>query len=140
MNLRPMYMYIHSYAGSASAYMLFYVRRSHIDATLREGPVCLPETLRSTIETENADLATRRAEYEANVNTVELHPHFPDEYETVDGVVLRPRAAAEGDAVRASEALKIDRRKTVSALLVLLAELYVQMPPRRRPTTHDDAI
>lgn len=111
--------------------MLFYVIRSHIDATLREGPVCLPETLRSTIETENADLASRRTEYEDNVNTVELHPHFPDEYETVDGVVLRPRVAAEGEATRASEALKIDRRKPVSDLVVLLAELYVNVHTTR---------
>ena len=91
-----------SFAGSASAYMLFYVSLSHIDATLREGPVRIPEALRTAIDAENAELTAQRTEYEDKVNLVALHPIFPDR--CVPSIVSHlPSVAVIAQSLRSSE-------------------------------------
>lgn len=51
-----------SFEGSASAYMLFYVRRSHVDRIV-QSPLQLPPEVLLKIDDGNRDVAQKRAEY-----------------------------------------------------------------------------
>ena len=79
-----------TFYGDRCGYMLFYVSAEHA-AACRSRELVLPPAIAAEIAEQNAGLEVRRTTYETLENEVQVHVHYPSEFQ-VEGHCLAPVA------------------------------------------------